>query len=232
VARFDDPTVGSVSGHVVLTGTPESLRSSEEVYYSIEWGLQEQASRVYSMCGVDGALHAFRRELFVHFPSDTLIEDFALCMGIVRLGYRVVYEPAAVGWEKGPDSLAEEFRRKVRIAAGAAQSLIRGTSLPSNAPASFWFIWISHKLLRWISPLALLAALVIAGLTWDHLASRVVIYCTAILAVLAFLRAVTGWSILVLNTPFYFLFGQMAAGWGLIKGLLGKQSVLWRKANR
>jgi hypothetical protein len=52
------------------------------------------------------------------------------------------------------------------------------------------------------------------------------------LVLLAGIRAITGWRHVVVNAPFYFLFGQMALLVGFIKGLTGRQSVLWAKANR
>src|SRR5437773_7949024 len=153
VRRFANPAVGCVSAKVVLTGTLDVLHGSEQNYYTLEWFLQEQASSLYSMPGVDGALYAFRPELFRRYPYDTLIEDFVIGVEIVRQGKRVVFEPRAMAWETGPTSIAEEFRRKVRIAAGAAQALVRGNGFPRGAPWRFWFVFVSHKLLRWLSPI-------------------------------------------------------------------------------
>ncbi|MFN7925667.1 MAG: glycosyltransferase family 2 protein [Bryobacteraceae bacterium] len=233
VARMQDPTVGCVSGRVILQETTGDLRQGEESYYSLEWFLQEKASEIYSMCGVDGAMHAYRRELFKPCPNDTLIEDFVMGMQFVAQGYRVVYEPDATAWERGPETLAEEFRRKVRIAAGAAQALIRGNGVPvSNAPGGFWFVWISHKLLRWLSPVFGILALVCAGFAAGELVPRIVLAGFAVIAALALVRWLTGLSNALLNTPFYFLFGQVAVARGLVRGVLGTQSVLWEKAKR
>ena len=141
-------------------------------------------------------------------------------------------EPRAIGWEKGVESLREEFRRKVRIAAGAAQVLVRGNGWPGNAPARFWFIFLSHKLLRWLSPLTGLLVLAAAAATFDEPLSRMALAGMALISVLALLRLVTGWRQTVFSAPFYFLFGQVAIAWGLVKGLAGQQTVLWAKADR
>ncbi len=232
VARFGDPKVGCVSGKVILQETTDALQSGEENYYSLEWFLQEKGSDIYSMCGADGAMHAFRRALFVQSPNDTLIEDFVLPMTITRAGYRAVFEPKALAWERGPETLREEFRRKVRIAAGAAQALARGNGLPGNCPLAFWFVWASHKLLRWMSPVIGVAILTVATVSAAQPLSQLVLGAFAFLALLALIRWRTGWSNPLLNAPFYFFFGQVAVAWGLIKGVAGKQSVLWAKANR
>lgn len=232
VAPFRDPAAGAVSGKVILTDTTEDLRSSEQQYYSLEWTLQERASSLYSMAGADGAMYAFRAELFRPCPPDTLIEDFVIPIGIVRQGKRVLFQPAALAWEQGPASLGEEFRRKVRIAAGAAQAILRGNGLPFGAPLRFWFIFLSHKLLRWLSPLSGLVVLFLAVLSSAWWFSRLLLAAFAGLALLAGLRAATGRRLPFLNAPFYFLFTQAALLTGLVKGVTGRQSVLWAKANR
>jgi cellulose synthase/poly-beta-1,6-N-acetylglucosamine synthase-like glycosyltransferase len=232
LAPFADPSVGCTSGKVILVETTEQLQAGEQDYYSVEWGLQHHASRLCSMPGVDGAMHAIRRRLFRVLPADTLIEDFVLAIAVARAGKRVIYQPKAVAWEAGPATLREEFRRKVRIAAGAAQALLRGNGWPMGAPAAFWFVWVSHKLLRWLSPLVAIAVVLLALASWGHPLSVVVLAGCGVLSLAAAIRFVTGLQHFALNAPFYFVFGQVALLTGLVKGCIGRQSVFWAKANR
>lgn len=230
--RFADPNVGCVSGKVILTDSAPELDQPTSDYYSIEWLLQERSSEIYSMVGADGAMYALRRELFRPCPNDTLIEDFIIPMSVVRQGKRTVFEPNAVGWEQGPASLAEEFRRKVRIAAGAMQGLLRGNAWPARAPLRFWFVFLSHKLLRWLSPVIGLVILILASLSARQLFSQLLVAGFLLMGSLALFRLVTGWKHPVVSAPFYFLFGQTALAWGMVKGLTGQQTVLWAKADR
>lgn len=232
VRRFEDPSIGCVSGKVILTDTTPALDSPTQQYYSIEWKLQEYASDLYSMPGADGAMYAIRRELFRQCPGDTLIEDFVIPMQVIAQGKRVVFEPNALGWESGVTSLGEEFKRKIRIAAGAAQALKRGNAWPRHAPPSFWFIFVSHKLLRWLSPLALALLIGFSVLWSSNLVAQVSIFVAAAILLLAALRFITGWTHSVLSAPFYFVLGQIALAIGLFKGFAGLQTVLWAKANR
>ena len=233
VRRFQDPSIGCVSGKVILTDSAPALDGPTGNYYSIEWSLQKHSSQVYSMVGADGAMYAIRRELFQPCPSDTLIEDFVIPMNVIRAGKRVVYEPNAVGWEQGPSTRKEEFRRKVRIAAGCAQGLMRGSVWPPlDAPLRFWFVFLSHKLLRWFSPVFGAAVLLFALLAIHQTGSLVVLTCFGAISSLALVQLLTGWGNPVVSAPFYFLFGQVALGWGLLKGLVGQQTVLWTKENR
>jgi len=232
ISRFADASVGCVSGKVILTEASPDLGDPTERYYSLEWFLQEKASEIYSMVGADGAMYALRRDLFRPCPNDTLIEDFVIPMAVVRQGRRVVFEPRALGWEQGPASLREEFRRKVRIAAGSAQALMRGNGWPRNAPAKFWFVFLSHKLLRWLSPVNGILVLLLSALSFEQPLSRMVLAAFAAASALALLRSLTRWTHPILTAPFYFLLGQVALVLGLLKGIMGQQTVLWAKENR
>ena len=232
VSRFEDASVGGVSGKVILTEASPALGDPTRQYYSLEWFLQEKASEIYSMVGADGAMYALRRHLFRPCPNDTLIEDFVIPLGVVRQGGRVVFEPHAFGWEQGPASPGEEFRRKVRIAAGSAQALVRGNGWPRNAPVKFWFVFLSHKLSRWLSPVSGILILVLSVISYEQPLSRVVLAAFAAVSLLALLRWSTRWTNPVLTAPFYFLLGQVALIVGLLKGIMGQQTVLWVKENR
>ena len=232
VGHLSDPAVGAVSGKVVLVETTEEIEGAQENYYSLEWGMQERESGVHSMIGADGAMYAFRRKLFRPCPNDTLIEDFVIPMSIVRQGFRVVFEPGAIGWEEGVRGLEEEFRRKVRIAAGAAQALLRGNGWPLGAPWRYWILFASHKLLRWLSPVTALVTVALACVSPEAALSRAVLGAALLALAAAGLRAVTGWRNPVLDGAFYFVFGLVAQGWGLLRGFTGTQPVFWAKADR
>jgi poly-beta-1,6-N-acetyl-D-glucosamine synthase len=232
VHRFDDPSVGCVSGKVILTGTTLPLDGGTGQYYSHEWSLQENESNFFSMVGADGAMYAFRRHLFSPCPPDTIIEDFVVPISVIRQQKRVVFEPKAIGWEQGTANMTEEFGRKTRIAAGAVQSLIRGNGWPAICNWRIWFVFTSHKLLRWISPVTGALVLALSMLTPGSAVSRLVLFGFLCLAISAVIRLAATRSNKVLDAPFYFLFGQIAVAIGLMKGIAGKQTVLWSKVNR
>ncbi len=232
VGRLAAPEVGCASGKVALVETAEELEAAERQYYSIEWGLQEAESAFYSMVGADGAMYALKRELFRPVPDDTIIEDLVIPVQVVRQGKRVVFAPDAVGVERGVASLDEEFRRKVRIAAGAAQALVRGDGWPVGAPWRFWFVFVSHKLLRWLAPFVGLGALAWAGWHAGTPLARLTLAGAAALGLGAGLRWAAGPRLRPLDAPFYFVFGQCAQLAGFLKGLAGRQSPLWAKADR
>jgi poly-beta-1,6-N-acetyl-D-glucosamine synthase len=230
--HFARPEAGGVTGRVILVNTTDEFRSAEQNYYSLEWAVHAGSTAIHSMVGCDGAMYALRRELFRVTPPDTLIEDFVQALAVVRQGRRMIYEPRAVAWEEGPQTLREEYRRKVRIAAGAAQALLRGNGWPVGAPARFWALWISHKLLRWLAPVTGLATVAAAAANPGLWLSRIILAGAALITLLAVLRLISGWRHPLLNAPFYFVFGLTAGLNGLFRGATGRQKVLWSKANR
>jgi cellulose synthase/poly-beta-1,6-N-acetylglucosamine synthase-like glycosyltransferase len=231
MGAFRDPCVGGATGRVVLAGSAEEFRAAEEQYYSLEWTIHAASTHIWSMAGCDGAMYALRRELFRPVPEDTLIEDFVHALAVVRQGWRMVFVPEAAGWEQGPQSLSEEWRRKVRIAAGAAQCLLRGNGWPVGAPWRFWPVWISHKLLRWLAPFTGLAAILTTAAAPARPLSQFTLAAAAALLLAALGRAAGGRHP-VFNAPFYLLFGLAAGFTGMLKGAAGRQTVRWNKANR
>ena len=231
VENFGDPDVGAVSGDVTLEGERAALGPSEDLYYRYERWVQKAESEVGSMIGVDGALYAIRRSLFVPPADDTVLDDMAIPMAVVRAGSRVVFEPRARAHEQGSETATEEFSRKARVIAGAVQFLTRRASgVPADRPQVI-FSLVSHKGLRWLTPIfltgAFLASVVLSTTSQAYavVATAQGILLTAGLAgcVPAIRRA--GF----VAAAHYFCLVQAAAAVGVLRGLSGRQSVLWRR---
>jgi hypothetical protein len=95
-----------------------------------------------------------------------------------------------------------------------------------------WFVFLSHKLLRWLSPFLLALTILVAALTWWCPLSITTLMAVVLLLAAAALKLVFGLSHPLINAAFYFVFAQVSTGLGLVKGIAGTQSVLWEKANR
>jgi cellulose synthase/poly-beta-1,6-N-acetylglucosamine synthase-like glycosyltransferase len=91
VRNFADQQVGAVSADVTLVGERAALGRSEDLYYRYERWVQRAESDIGSMIGADGALYAVRRELFTFPPDDTILDDMAIPMGVIRAGRRIIY---------------------------------------------------------------------------------------------------------------------------------------------
>jgi cellulose synthase/poly-beta-1,6-N-acetylglucosamine synthase-like glycosyltransferase len=234
VRNFADEEIGAVSGDVALIGERAALGRSEDIYYRYERWVQHCESEVGSMIGADGALYAIRRELFVAPGEDTILDDMAIPMGVVRARRRVVMELAARAHEQGSETAREEFARKSRVIAGAVQFLTRRDSSVPIRSGQVIMSLISHKALRWFSPgfatCAFLSSVMLSSASHGYALAA---GAQALLMGLGLAGCVPrARRIGVVSIAHYFCLVQVAAVVGLLRGLSGRQSVLWKRFDR
>jgi len=226
VRNFADPTVGAVAGEKRVLGGGEGL------YWRYESYLKRCDSAVSSVMGAAGELFAIRRSLFEPLPPDTLLDDFVLSMQLVKAGWRVVYETEAVAREEASSSLAAEWQRRARNAAGGFQAIRRLSGVPSKRRWPAWQYY-SHRVLRWAVTPFLLP--MIYGL--NLLLSGLSLYRPLFLAQTAFyVAALLGYGLArwgvesgPLYAVFYFCFANAAALAGFWRYITGSQPVTWAK---
>lgn len=88
------------------------------------------------------------------------MDDFFITMSVIKNKGEVLFDDEAIVYEDLPVESAEEFKRKIRISIGNFQNLIAFKSLlwPFWSPVSFAFL--SHKILRWLTPFLLIGAFI------------------------------------------------------------------------
>ena len=186
VACLDDPAVGVAAGELRFEDPDTGFAASVDAYWRYEKAIRLAESASGSAIGVSGALYAVRRELFPVLPEGTVLDDVFVPMQVLRGGHRVVLEEGAVAWDRPSRSSAQERVRKLRTLAGNYQlvSLAPWLLVPGANPA--WLRFVSHKLLRLLSPwlLLLLAGASIA------LAGRHGFYLLAVAGLVAFVALV------------------------------------------
>ena len=102
--------------------------------------------------GPFGGFYAVRKASYEPLSRNILADDFRICMNVISKHEKAISDPEAVVYEDVLNSLSEEFSRKVRISAGNFQNLKHFAFLLLK-PLSIWsFCFISHKMLRWITP--------------------------------------------------------------------------------
>jgi cellulose synthase/poly-beta-1,6-N-acetylglucosamine synthase-like glycosyltransferase len=235
--NFHDPQIGGVSADVILDSREASFGSSESIYYKIERWIQKKESELGSIIGADGGLYAIRRELFVPPSKNIILDDFVISMNVANQGYRLVYDAEIIATEKGSSSYFVEFRRKARVIAGAYQAMRQYEGIPSMADGKLFFCFLSHKLLRWMIP-AMLPVIFFTNLLLALALPNMIFFSVLLAQILFYLLALAGFflkkhiSFKIISIPFYFCLVNGAACYGFYKGLLGKQSVKWRKEGR
>ncbi|HSE05569.1 MAG TPA: glycosyltransferase family 2 protein [Methylomirabilota bacterium] len=163
--HFRDPGVGAVCGALRFRASAES-RHTEGVYWSYECMLRLMEGRLGATLTASGALYALRRACYAPLPADTIVEDLLVPMNARRLGYRVLYDPEAIGTDYAASTVAGEFTRRVRVATGSFRALRQLVGIPLGPMTTFALF--SHKFLRWILPFLLLGLLVASAVLWER----------------------------------------------------------------
>lgn len=239
--HYADASVGAVSGEkrVSIEETADAT-AGEGFYWKYESKLKTWDSELYSVVGAAGELFSVRTDLYEDVPPDTILDDFMISMLIAKKGYRIVYEPQAYATENGSENVKEELKRKIRIAAGGIQSIVRLSALLNPFRNTvLWFQYLSHRVLRWtVTPfLMILTLLLNLYISWQN---NNLIYLLLLVCQGAFyISALLGWilekrsiKIKVLFIPYYFCMMNYAVIAGINRYLKGSQSAAWEKAKR
>lgn len=195
VTNFADPQVGGVTGELVLdceVGAADStIGEGIGLYWKYEKWLRRNESRVWSTLGATGAIYAMRRSLWQPLPASSLLDDVLAPMRAVLAGSRVVFEEAAIAYDRASRDAAVESRRKTRTLAGNYQILAQEPRLLLPIVNPVWLQYVSHKVGRLIVPWALIAVLVSSAI----LAPSAWFYIAALAAQIAFysLAAAGAW---------------------------------------
>lgn len=114
VQHFQDPSVGMVGGHPVPVNDDESFLG-----YAVNmvWVLHDQIARESPKLG---EIVAFRNVL-PGIPTDTAVDELSMQALLTQLGYRLVYEPNAIVFNRGPTTVGDFLRQRRRIFAGHLQ---------------------------------------------------------------------------------------------------------------
>lgn len=181
VTEFTDPKVGCVAGEKRVEMADDAT-AGEGIYWRYESWLKALDYRLYSAVGAAGELFAIRAELYEKLPNDTILDDFVMSLKIAMRGYKIAYCSHAYAIETGSASIAEEKKRKIRIAAGGLQSIKRLSALLNIFKYGVLsFQYISHRVLRWsVTPFLLFLLLPLnILLLWDGVLYQV-LYCLQI----------------------------------------------------
>jgi cellulose synthase/poly-beta-1,6-N-acetylglucosamine synthase-like glycosyltransferase len=155
VRNFADPRIGLADTRLINTGLKKDGISVPEVaYISFESKLKHIEGELWgTMMGPFGGFYAVRKASYQPNTANILADDFRICMNVMKKGERAVSDKEAVVYEDVSNNLADEFIRKVRISAGNFQNLSYFSALLMKPYSILSFCFISHKVLRWLTPL-------------------------------------------------------------------------------
>ena len=230
VANFADPGVGCVSS-VDRFVDGDGRAAGEGAYVRYEMFLRSLETDVNSLVGLSGSFFAARRIVCERWASNRQ-SDFSTLLRAVELGYRGVLDRESVGYYRSIDDPSGEFARKVRTVVRGLAVLTANLHLLN--PLRFGlFAWqlASHKLCRWLVPIAMIAALptgaalaIESPLYRALFAAQIAFYAAALLGVVT--------SVGLFRIPAFLLTANLAVLTAWIRFGRGERMVTWRPSER
>ncbi|KQN74789.1 glycosyltransferase [Devosia sp. Leaf64] len=225
---YTDNSVGGVCGALHYLGADGTVTASVGgLYWRIEEKIKDLESSTGSVMGADGSIFSIRKNLYPEFP-DTVLDDFTVSMEVVFRGKRLIKDNDVVAYEKLVSARADEFNRKIRIAARAyhTHQILRNKLRKLDKLDRFKYL--SHKLIRWFGG-AFFVAGALSGITMMFAADQFSGWISiGILA--ACLLIGSSNKIRVLSSAFEILLAMFATLIGVTKAIQGKTFVTWRPA--
>jgi len=122
---FLDPQVGMTGGR------PIPINSRDGFMGLVGWLLWTLHHRISLRNPKMGELIAFRRVVDA-IPEDTVVDEYYLQTVIRGMGYKLVYVPEAIVYNKAPSSIADFLSQRRRIYAGYLQAKNKLGHMPST----------------------------------------------------------------------------------------------------
>jgi glycosyltransferase involved in cell wall biosynthesis len=160
-ACFADPSVGVAYGReVAASARPGGGPSERTLLERFEGWLRQRETQVFGTVVARRALYAVRTALYRAPLSAALSPDFAPILTARERGFRAVYAPDAEVVMLRERSPRADYGQRVRTMTRDVATLLEKPHLLNpRRYGAFAIILLGHKLGRWLSPWAVLAAM-------------------------------------------------------------------------
>ena len=238
IRHFKDSKIGLVDSNMVNIGIKKSgISLQEKTYISSEVKFKHAESKLWGMLmGPFGGCFAIKKSLFVPIPENFMVDDFFICMNILKNGNLAINDLDAVVYEDVSNQIYEEFRRKRRISMGNFINLFHFKKLLLKPFSRLGFIFLSHKVIRWFGPILLILVLTSNFiLISDNIFYKITFFVQLILFIfpfIDFLLRKIGIHILILRFVTHFYSMNLALFIGMIDYLTVNKKGVWEPTKR
>ena len=238
VSTFADRKVGVASGRDVSVAVPDSTNNvGEKGYVGYEMWVRSLETRVSSIVQASGCLYAIRRHLHDISTPESLTRDFTAVANAHDHGYRALSVDEAICFVPRAASIRREYRRKVRTMTRGLETLMyRGRLLNPFRHGLFAWMVLSHKLCRWLVPLAaLIGLLAMIGLSLTEAWARWLLLggtVPLLLASIGWLWPAERKAPKIFAIPAYALAANVAAIHAWVNLLSGRTNPMWSPTRR
>ncbi|MGP6140166.1 glycosyltransferase [Jeotgalibaca sp. A127] len=127
IRHLENPEVGAVSGNVKIGNRKNLLTWWQHIEYVTGFNLEKRAfDELDSITVVPGAIGAWRKSALLEvglFEEDTLAEDTDVTMKLLRKGYKIRSEVAAIAYTEAPEDLKSFTKQRYRWTFGILQCI-------------------------------------------------------------------------------------------------------------
>ena len=240
IKHFKNKDIALVDSNQMPIGIrKEGISHSETTYLRREVQMKHQEGIIWQMTlGPLGGCYALRSDYFSPVPSHYLVDDFYIAMRVFEQNGYAINELNAVCYEAVSHEIAEEYRRKRRIAAGNFQNLRTFFPFILERGGALLFVFLSHKILRWLGPFFIMFCFIssfylyLKGYVIYKLLLLAFILGFILLPILDKLLSFIKINIPILRGGRYFVLMNIAMLEGFFKYIKGIKSGIWQPPKR
>ena len=211
VRNFSDEKVGVVCGELRY----HEENSEESLYWKYEIAIKKAESRNGWLLGANGSIYAIRTKSYVPLPKDA-ISDHLEPIKVYGNGLDIIYESEAIAVEDAPKNVMARKRRIILRSLISIKYILN--EINPFSKRSIFIPYVSHKLIRWFTPIFLLITLLSNWLLINY--SSIYLYAFY-LQILFYLFG------LVISPIRYFLKVNIASLFAIIDWFIGKKQNTW-----
>ena len=231
---FADPAVGLVAPVVHFGQFENPVSKGQSAYWRYELLLRQLESDIGTLATSSGSALALRHELYRPVPLQ-YGDDCIIPLDVRLQGYRVLQDPRAIVYDQMAHSIEGELRARVRMTARNWTGTFARARLlnPLRFPGTSWGL-VSHKLMRWMTPMFLVVLFLINA----NLALHGQLAALLLLQSCFYLAAFVGWRRSrhtycqrVFGYPFAFCLANIGFLLGAWKCLRGEKVEAYKRLN-
>jgi cellulose synthase/poly-beta-1,6-N-acetylglucosamine synthase-like glycosyltransferase len=150
--------IGAVAGNVKVGNEVNMITRWQSIEYITSQNFDRKAfAFINAITVVPGAIGAFRKQVLEEaggFTTDTLAEDCDLTIRIVRAGYQIENENAAIAMTEAPETVRQFLKQRYRWSFGVMQTFWkhRDALFNRNTPSLGWIALPNMLLFQFIIP--------------------------------------------------------------------------------
>lgn len=155
---FADHEIGLVGGNIINQNIKKTgISRSENQYLALENRVKYGEGLLYGyMIGAFGGIYCLNKKYYTDVPKGFISDDFFISMNVFLKGKKAILNKNAICYEDISNNMADEFKRKTRIAIGNFQNLFYLIKKRKHMSFLLKLLFFSHKIIRWLTPFLLI----------------------------------------------------------------------------